>query len=121
MLPRRPYPPASLRRKSQLLKRLHRIRYGEARFGHHLPTFLGHLRKRLRFAQLVRMLAQLAQDIATLACLVSREVVMTNCDNARHDSDDLRQVLVQRWRWRGASNARENALYRVDDRLSLSF
>ena len=65
------------------------------------------------------MLAQLAQDIATLACLVDRQVVMADCDDARHDSDYLRQILVQRWRWRGASYARENALYRVDDRLRL--
>ena len=67
------------------------------------------------------MLAQLAQDITTLARLVGWQVVVANCDDTRHNSDDLRQVLVQRWRWRGASHAGKNALYRVDDRLGLSF
>ena len=67
------------------------------------------------------MLAQLAQDITTLTRLIGGQVVVADCDDARHDSDDLRQVLVQRWRRRRASHAGKNALYRVDDRLGLSF
>lgn len=53
--------------------------------------------------------------------LASRQIVMTDRDDARYDRDDLRQVLVQRRRWRRAAHAREHALNRVDDRLGLCF
>lgn len=43
------------------------------------------------------MLAQFAQDVTTLARLVSRQIIVADRDDARHDGDDLRQVLVQRW------------------------
>ncbi len=56
----RPPPRTVKENVSQLLQRLHRVRYSETRFGHYLPAFLGHLRQRLRLAQLVRMFAQLA-------------------------------------------------------------
>ena len=46
---------------------------------------------------------------------------MTDRDDARYDRDNLRQVFVQRQRWRWTSHAREHPLNCVDDRLGLCF
>jgi hypothetical protein len=95
LLPLRPFPyllPGDDR--LQLLQPLHRIGDRETRFCHHLSTLLGDLGQRLHLAQLVGVFAQLAQDVAPLARLARRQIVVADGDDARHDRDDLRQVLV---------------------------
>jgi hypothetical protein len=57
---------------SQLLQHLHSVRDRKARLCHHLPTFLRDLRQRLHLAELVRVLAQLAQDIPALQRVARR-------------------------------------------------
>lgn len=79
----------------QLHQSLHRISNSKARLGHNLPRFLGNLRQRLDFAQLIRMLAELAKNFSSLFRSRRWEVVIANGDNARHDGDDLRQMLMQ--------------------------
>lgn len=103
----------------QLLQRLHRIGDRKARLGHHLPTLLRDLRQRLHLAKLIRMLAQLANDISALLRMTWGQIVVTDRDDARHDRNDLRQVFVQRRGWRGAAHAGEHSLDRVDDQLGL--
>ncbi len=76
-------------------------------------------RQRLHLAQLLRVLAQLAQRLVALHRGRRREVVVAHGDNARDDRDDLRQVLIQRRRWRRAAHAREHTLDGVDYRLGL--
>jgi hypothetical protein len=69
------------------------------------------------------VLAQLAQDIPALLRPTRRQLVLAGRDDARHGRDDLRQVFVQRWRWRrrgaAATYDGEHALNRVKDGFGL--
>lgn len=103
----------------QLHQALHRVCNSEAGLGHHLPRLLRDVRLRLHLAELVRVLSQLAQYLLALRPRRLREIVLANGDDTGYDRDDLRQVLVERRRRGRAAHAREHALDRVDDRLSL--
>ena len=105
----------------QLHKPLHRIRNGKARLGHSLPRLLRDLRERLHLAQLVRMFVKFSQNVIPLLRRCWWDVVLANSDDARHDRDYLRQILVQCWRWCRTSDPRKDALYRIDDGLCLGF
>ena len=67
------------------------------------------------------MFAQLAQNVAAMPCLARWQIIVTDRNDARYDRDNLRQVFVQRQRWRRTSHAREHPLNCVDDRLGLCF
>jgi hypothetical protein len=69
--------------KSQLHQRLHSIARRKARLGHNLPRLLRHLRHRMNLAQLIRMIAQLFQDIGALLGRSGGKVVVADSDDGQ--------------------------------------
>ena len=93
------------KKSSEFHQPFHSVRHREARLGHNLPRLLRHLRHSLNLAQLVRMLAELPQNLIALLCRSGGKIVIADGDDAGYDSNDLCEVFVERWRRCGGANA----------------
>lgn len=81
-------------RELQLHQAFHRICNSKTRFGHDLARLLRHFRLSLDFAKLVRMFAKFPEDVVSLLCGSSRDIISAHGHDAGDYRDNLSKVLV---------------------------
>ena len=71
------------------------VAFATTKLGHNLPRLLRHLRHSLNLAELIRMLAQLLQDLVALLGRGGREVIIADSNHAGYNGNDLGEVLLE--------------------------